>query len=109
MEENNKQNICIVKIQKDIEFIKDELKKDNNVKKDMCDRNRLSYTADNVKMEKMIDRLFKEQIKINTAITELKPAQRFYNKIRDFSVGAFIILGGAVITLASYIYHKFPH
>ena len=37
-------------------------------------------------------------------IIELQPSKNFYGKIKDFSVGAIIVLGGAVITMASYIY-----
>ena len=111
MKTDENQNIILAEIKKDIESLVVKLEEccsshDAYVKKEMCDRNHQSYSTDIVKIEKMTDRLFKEQTKINLRLSELKPAQKFYNKIRDFAVGSIIVLGGAVIAMASYIYDK---
>ena len=53
-----------------------------------------------------LDNLCKRTRETENKVLELQPLKKFYDKIRDFSVGVFVLLGGAVITMASYIYHK---
>ena len=58
----------------------------------------------NKNQQKTIDSHCDRIRKIEQGIIELQPSKKFYDRIRDFSVGAIIILGGAVIVMANYIY-----
>lgn len=50
-----------------------------------------------------LDRHCKTIKKMNEEIIGLRPMKKFYDKMRDFSMGVIILLGGTVISLCVYL------
>ena len=53
--------------------------------------------------QKAIDIHSKSIKELNDEIIGLRPMKKFYDKMRDFSMGIIILLGSVVLALAGYI------
>ncbi len=103
---NEEQNIAITETRSDVKHIKesiDHMIESYNGKFRMIDDR---ITKDKKDSQKQLDNHCPRIRKIENRIIELQPSKKFYDKIRDFSVGIFVLLGGTIIAMASYIYHK---
>lgn len=93
-------------MKKEIEGVKSSYQYGSKVSKEFFDKACSMQDDKNDEQQKQIDNHCERIRGAEGRIIELQPSKNFYNKIRDFAVGSIIILGGAVIAMASYIYDK---
>jgi len=107
--ENNKQNITLAEMGKDIKYIIDRLDKlieSYNGKFRMTDdRITREVGANKILIDNHCSRIrFNEQ-----RLTSLEPIKKLYDKMAAASFGIMVALGMAVIGLAYTIAEKFKH
>ena len=93
-------------MKREIEGVKSSYQYGSKVSKEFFDKACKMQDDRNEEQQKQIDNHCSRLRETEGSIIELQPSKRFYNKIRDFAVGSIIVLGGAVIAMASYIYDK---